>query len=83
MITVKVSEKGQITLPAPARRKLGIGASSLLEMEVRGEEIVFRAVRPLTESRGVFSRYAGEMPEDWDTVRKETEECIAREVAGE
>jgi antitoxin PrlF len=37
-MTITVSSKGQITLPAEARRKLGIRTGSKLECFVRGDD---------------------------------------------
>ncbi len=41
---VHVSAKGQITLPEPIRRKMGIGKGAVLSIEERGGEIVLRQV---------------------------------------
>jgi len=37
-MTVTVSSKGQVTLPAEARRRLGIRAGTRLEFIVRGDD---------------------------------------------
>ncbi len=79
MTTARISNKGQITLPAVARRKLGIEPLSSVEIEVRNAEIVIRAIRPVSEAKGIFRRYAKDEPEDWDTVRT----CVEQAVAGE
>ena len=42
----KVTSKGQITVPAPVRKRLGVGPGSILVWEVRdGEYVVRRAGR--------------------------------------
>ena len=41
---VQVSAKGQVTLPEPIRRKMGIGKGAVLSVEERGGEIVLRQV---------------------------------------
>jgi antitoxin PrlF len=38
----KLTAQGQISVPAEVRRKLGIGAGSLLEWDAEGEKIVVR-----------------------------------------
>ena len=38
-MTVTVSSKGQVTLPAEARRQLGIRAGTKLEVIVRGDRL--------------------------------------------
>ena len=38
----KVTAQGQISVPAPVRRKLGVGPGSVLEWEEDGDRIVVR-----------------------------------------
>jgi AbrB family looped-hinge helix DNA binding protein len=79
MMSLRVSDKGQITLPAVTRRKLGICRSSLMEMDVRGDEIVLRLVPPIGDARGVFKRYTQGKTDTWERVRTEAEESVAAE----
>ena len=39
---MKVTEKGQITIPKPLRDLLGIGAGSEVEFERKGDELIVR-----------------------------------------
>ena len=41
---VQVSAKGQVTLPEPMRRRLGLTKGAVLSVEERGGEIVLRQV---------------------------------------
>ncbi len=41
-LTVKVGRKGIIVLPKAVREKLGIVEGSILELEVKGQEIILR-----------------------------------------
>jgi AbrB family looped-hinge helix DNA binding protein len=41
----KVSTKGQIVLPGPLRRKLGIRASDLLDISIERDRIVLTALK--------------------------------------
>jgi AbrB family looped-hinge helix DNA binding protein len=45
MIIVKVTEKGQVTLPVGLRRKLRIGKDDYLSVEAEGEILKLRKVR--------------------------------------
>lgn len=38
----KLTSQGQISIPAPVRRKLGVGPGSVIEWDERGDEIVVR-----------------------------------------
>lgn len=48
---MRVSEKGQVTIPKPLRDQLGIGAGSEVTFEVEGDTIVVRK-RTDVPSRG-------------------------------
>ncbi len=78
-----VSEKGQLTLPIAMRRKLGIRPRSRVELELRGNEIIIRPLKSISEVAGVFREYAEGVSADWESVRTETERAVAREVADE
>lgn len=79
----RVSSKGQITLPAPMRRKLGIEAHSQVEIILREDEIVVRPLRPISELRGVFRHCVKDSPMDWEAVRTATERAVGEQVAHE
>jgi len=83
MTTGVISERGQLTIPASARRKLGIRPRSRVEIVVRDDEIVIRPLKTISELRGIFREYAEGKPSDWDTIRAETQERVAQEVARE
>ena len=44
MIMIKVTEKGQVTLPIQLRRKLGIKKDDYLVVEAEGEQLKLRKV---------------------------------------
>ncbi len=83
MAIALVSEKGQITLPAEARKRIGIKARSRVEVEVRGQEIVVRPLQSISDVAGVFREAARGKSLDWKTIRAETERRVAEEVANE
>ena len=83
MISVMVSDKGQVTIPAAARKKLRIGAKSKLEVEVRENEIVLRPARRIRDVKGIFTDRAKGKADDWGTIRRKTEEAVARQVVEE
>lgn len=83
MAIARVSDKGQITLPANMRRQLGIQPKSRVEIEVKGKEVVIRSVGSITELSGVLREYAKGKPTDWETIRTQTERLVAEEVSRE
>ncbi len=50
----KVTRHGQITLPAPVRRKLGIEEGDLVEIEVIDEKVVLVPKRLVDKSQAYF-----------------------------
>jgi AbrB family looped-hinge helix DNA binding protein len=79
----RVSNKGQITLSAAARRKLGICPNSKVEIIVGEEEIIIRPLKRVSELAGILRRYARSgSAQDWPAVREQTEMAVAEEVAG-
>ena len=52
-----VSSKGQVTLPAAMRAKLGITPGSHIQFEVRGNELVIKPELPMSAYRGILTGY--------------------------
>ena len=83
MITAQVSDKGQITIPADIRRKLGLKPKSRVSIEIRDNTVVIRPMKSIRELSGIFHEYAKGKTTDWDTIREETMRIVAEEVAHE
>jgi AbrB family looped-hinge helix DNA binding protein len=79
----RVSETGRITLPAAARRKLGIKPRSQVVLEVRENEVAIKPIKSIMDVAGILREHAKGKPTDWDTIREETMKAVAREVMGE
>ncbi len=82
MTTIKISEKGQVTLPIEMRRKHGLLAGAVLEVEDRAEGLLLRRVRKLSELGGMFQKYA-RPGMTWEKERETMERAVAEEVMGE
>ncbi len=52
-----VSSKGQVTLPAAMRAKLGIQPGSHIHFELRGQELVIRPELPMSAYYGMLKGY--------------------------
>ena len=52
-----VSSKGQVTLPAAMRAKLGIGPGSHIQFELRGQELVIKPELPMSAYYGMLKGY--------------------------
>jgi len=66
MQTVKVTRKGQTTIPAEIRQKLGIKEGDALTVEAVDDKVVFRRIPNLLDMCGIF---AGEV--DIEEIKKE------------
>jgi AbrB family looped-hinge helix DNA binding protein len=52
-----VSSKGQVTLPAAMRARLGITAGSHIHFELRGNELIIKPELPMSAYRGILKGY--------------------------
>jgi AbrB family looped-hinge helix DNA binding protein len=83
MTTARVSDKGQITLPADIRRRFGLKGKSMVRVEASDEGILILPIRSVRDVRGIFHEAALKHPADWETVREETLRMVAEQVAAE
>lgn len=81
MKTALVSERGQVTLPAAVRRRMGIKPGSRMEIVIGEKEIVFRPLRTIADVAGAFHKYTIGKTTDWETIRETAMEAMAAEVA--
>lgn len=72
-----VSPKGQITLPAQVRKKLGIRPNDRLAIETRGDTILITRAPNLFELKGFLGKA---IPEDQE--RRQMRRTVAAHVKG-
>ena len=75
MSLATVSSKGQITLPAKIRLKLGIRSKDKVQFFVRENEIVIKPLRSFRQLRGSVSPRKGDQ-------RKAMRDAVAQHVMG-
>lgn len=69
----RVTSKGQVTIPAEIRERLGLHAGSVVEMEIDGDEVRIRkAGNGRSRGQAVVGRLQGA-----GTVRMTTDEIMA------
>lgn len=83
MTIAQVSDKGQITLPADVRKKLGLKAKSRVDIDIRDNEVVIKPIKSVRELSGIFHECARGKTTDWNEIREETMRIVAEEVAHE
>jgi antitoxin PrlF len=82
MLESRMTQKGQVTIPADVREKLGLKPGDVVQFEEHdGSWIVRPRESRLADIYGAVAPRA--RPENWHEVRKTVEAAIAREVAAE
>lgn len=69
---MRVTEKGQVTIPKALRDELGIGAGTEVSFEREGDAVLVRKVSDRTRGRAVVERLRGR-----GDVRLSTDEILA------
>jgi AbrB family looped-hinge helix DNA binding protein len=70
---VKVTRKGQTTIPAKIREQLGIKEGDELAVETRDQQIIFKPIPRLEDCAGIFAGHAdaAELKKEIDKLREE------------
>jgi AbrB family looped-hinge helix DNA binding protein len=71
--TVKVTRKGQTTIPAKIREQLDIKEGDKLAVETRDQQIIFKLIPKLEDCAGIFAGHADvlELKKEIDKLREE------------
>lgn len=83
MITAQVSDKGQITIPAAVRRKLGLKAKSRVEIEIRENTAVLKPVLSVRDLSGILHDRLNGKTFEWEAVRTKMEHAVGEQVVRE
>ena len=71
VVKATVSSKGQVTLPAAMRAKLGIAVGSRIQFELRDKELVVRPEVPMSAYYGMLKPYMHLFkPEDFEIPKE-------------
>lgn len=70
---VKVTRKGQTTIPAEIREKLGIREGDDLAVESVDQQIIFKPIPKIEDCAGIFAGHADvtELKKEIDKIREE------------
>jgi len=70
---VKVTRRGQTTIPAEIRQKLGIKEGDKLLVEATEQGVLFKPIRKLEDCAGIYSKYGTveEIKKHIDKLREE------------
>jgi len=78
----RLTQKGQVTIPAAVRAKLGLRPHDKVAFEISGDVAILRRA-PSMLLEGFGSVPPMTQPEDWRSVREDFEQGVADEVTGE
>ena len=80
MYTVTLSERGQITIPAKIRKRLGVGPNDKIAIIFRENEVILKPLKGTIKNlRGVIQ--PRKQPEDFEIIRSLTKAAIAKKNA--
>jgi len=70
---VKVTRRGQTTIPAELRQKLGIKEGDELLVEATEQGVLFKPIRRLEDCAGIYANYGKveEIKKEIDKLREE------------
>jgi AbrB family looped-hinge helix DNA binding protein len=70
---VKVTRKGQTTIPAEIREQLGIKEGDELAVEAIDQQVIFKRVPRIEDCAGIFAGHANvaELKKEIDKLREE------------
>lgn len=70
---VKITRKGQTTIPAKIREQLGIKEGDVLAVEVIEQGVVFKRIPKMEDCAGIFAGHAdvSELKKEIDKLREE------------
>jgi antitoxin PrlF len=70
---VKVTRKGQTTIPAQIREQLGIKEGDELAVEIKDQQVIFKPIPRLEDCAGIFAGHADvvELKKEIDKLREE------------
>jgi len=74
--TVGISPKGQITLPAKIRKRLGLKAHDKVALIFRGDELILKPLQgTIRDFRGTVETY--QHPEDFQAISEQVKNAVA------
>ena len=81
-LETRVTRKGQVTIPAQIRQRLGLKPKDMVRFELAGDEVKLKPA-PSRLMKGFGAVAPRHKPENWRKIREDTEKAMAEEVAAE
>jgi antitoxin PrlF len=81
-LETRVTQKGQVTIPAEIRHRLGLKPKDVVRFEVAGNEVKLKPA-PSRLLAGYGAATPTQKPENWKKIREDMEAAMAEEVVAE
>jgi AbrB family looped-hinge helix DNA binding protein len=81
-LETRVTRKGQVTIPAEIRHRLGLKPKDIVRFELAGDEVKLKPA-PSRLLAGFGAAQATQKPENWRQIREDMEAAMAEEVVAE
>src|ERR687895_2133279 len=81
-LETRLTRKGQVTIPAEIRHRLGLKPKDLVRFELAGDAVKLKPA-PSRLLAGFGAATPTQKPEDWRKIREDMEAAMAEEVAAE
>ncbi len=81
-LETRVTRKGQVTIPAEIRHRLGLKPKDLVRFELAGDAVKLK-LAPSRLLAGFGAAQPTQKPEDWRQIREDMEAAMAEEVVVE
>ena len=77
MYTVSITSQGQISIPAPIRRKLGLDKKRKASVSLQGDKVIVEPIKDLLDFSGTFKTRKKGTPSQ---IRKAFGEYLAKQA---
>jgi antitoxin PrlF len=81
-LETRVTRKGQVTIPAEIRHRLGLKPKDAVRFELEGDAVKLKPA-PSRLLAGFGAATPTQKPEDWKKIREDMEAATAEEVVAE
>jgi AbrB family looped-hinge helix DNA binding protein len=81
-LETRLTRKGQVTIPAEIRHRLGLKPKDLVRFELAGDAVKLKPA-PSRLLTGFGAATPTQKPEDWRQIREDMEAAMAEEVVAE
>lgn len=76
--SIKITTKGQVTIPKKVRDDLGVTTGDIIVFSKKGEDIIIKPASTLLDLKGIID--SPKKVKDWNGVRRTAKRSVAKRV---